>query len=94
MLLMQLMDIVESKVVLELVSCIQASTVTRCAESQVVTTMGVGELSALNGIAGAYTEQVKVIHIVGTTPKIAQENRLMIHHSLGHSPDHRVSCHC
>lgn len=31
----------------------------------VVTTHGVGELSALNGIAGAMTEQVKVIHVVG-----------------------------
>jgi pyruvate decarboxylase len=53
--------------------------------------MGVGELSALNGIAGAYAEQVKVIHIVGTTTKSAQEQRLMIHHSLGSSPDHKVS---
>ncbi|KIW95803.1 uncharacterized protein Z519_02867 [Cladophialophora bantiana CBS 173.52] len=56
----------------------------------VVTTMGVGELSALNGIAGAYTEQVKVIHIVGTTPIAAHEERLMIHHCLGPSPDHKV----
>ncbi|KAF2796696.1 pyruvate decarboxylase [Melanomma pulvis-pyrius CBS 109.77] len=55
-----------------------------------VTTMGVGELSALNGIAGAYTEQVKVIHIVGTTSTTAQRNRLMIHHSLGPFPDHKV----
>ncbi len=53
--------------------------------------MGVGELSAINGIAGAYAEQVKVIHIVGTTPKIAREKCLMIHHSLGSSPDHKVS---
>lgn len=53
--------------------------------------MGVGELSALNGIAGAYTEQVKVIHIVGTTARAAQEKHLMIHHSLGHTPDHKVS---
>ncbi|OAL28563.1 hypothetical protein AYO22_02757 [Fonsecaea multimorphosa] len=56
----------------------------------VVTTMGVGELSALNGIAGAYTEQVKVIHIVGTTPLAAHEKHLMIHHCLGPSPDHKV----
>lgn len=53
--------------------------------------MGVGELSALNGIAGAYTEQVKVIHIVGTTSLAAQESRAMIHHCLGPSPDHRVT---
>ncbi|EXJ57746.1 uncharacterized protein A1O5_12536 [Cladophialophora psammophila CBS 110553] len=56
----------------------------------VVTTMGVGELSALNGIAGAYTEQVKVIHIVGTTSIAAHDKRLMIHHCLGPSPDHKV----
>lgn len=53
--------------------------------------MGVGELSAINGIAGAYTEQVKVIHIVGTTATKTQAKRLMIHHCLGPDPDHRVS---
>jgi len=52
--------------------------------------MGVGELSALNGIAGAYTEQVKVIHVVGTTSTDVQSKRLMIHHCLGPSPDHKV----
>lgn len=52
--------------------------------------MGVGELSALNGVAGAYTEQVKMIHIVGTTPTNVQAKRLMIHHSLGPNPDHKV----
>ncbi|CDH12329.1 related to Transaminated amino acid decarboxylase [Zygosaccharomyces bailii ISA1307] len=30
-----------------------------------ITTYGVGELSALNGVAGASTENVKVLHIVG-----------------------------
>ncbi len=58
----------------------------------VVTTMGVGELSAINGIGGAYTEQVKVIHVVGTTPRAAQEKRLMIHHCMGPNPDHKVCC--
>lgn len=52
--------------------------------------MGVGELSALNGVAGAYTEQVKLIHIVGTTATHVQAKRLMIHHSLGPNPDHKV----
>ncbi|KAJ0422897.1 thiamine diphosphate-binding protein [Aspergillus carlsbadensis] len=55
-----------------------------------VTTMGVGELSALNGVAGAYTENVKLIHIVGTTGTRAQRARAMIHHCLGVDPDHRV----
>lgn len=31
----------------------------------VVTTFGVGELSAANAIAGSYAEQVPVVHIVG-----------------------------
>lgn len=52
--------------------------------------MGVGELSALNGVAGAYTEQVKTINIVGTTSTAVQKNRTMIHHCLGPNPDHRV----
>ncbi|CDH17459.1 uncharacterized protein ZBAI_09247 [Zygosaccharomyces bailii ISA1307] len=30
-----------------------------------ITTFGVGELSALNGIAGSYAEHVGVLHIVG-----------------------------
>jgi TPP-dependent 2-oxoacid decarboxylase len=51
----------------------------------------VGELSAINGIAGAYSESVKVIHIVGTTPGPARAGRKMIHHSLGEDPDHYVS---
>ncbi|RDW86629.1 uncharacterized protein DSM5745_03271 [Aspergillus mulundensis] len=55
-----------------------------------VTTMGVGELSAINGVAGAFTEHVKVIHIVGTTGTRAQKARAMIHHCLGPDPDHRV----
>ena len=55
-----------------------------------VTTHGVGELSALNAIAGAMTEQVKVIHVVGQTSLRMQTNRMMIHHSIGFSPDHQM----
>ncbi|KAF2738771.1 pyruvate decarboxylase-like protein [Polyplosphaeria fusca] len=54
-----------------------------------VTTHGVGELSALNGIAGAQSEQVKLIHVVGQTTRPMQSNHLMIHHSIGQKPDHR-----
>lgn len=57
----------------------------------VLTNCGVGELSAINGIAGAYSESVKIIHIVGTTPSTARKNNLMVHHSLGEDPDHMVS---
>ncbi|EXL41985.1 pyruvate decarboxylase [Fusarium oxysporum f. sp. radicis-lycopersici 26381] len=32
----------------------------------VITTFGVGELSAINGIAGAYAERAPVVHIVGS----------------------------
>ena len=55
-----------------------------------VTTHGVGELSALNGVAGAMTEQVKVIHVVGQTSRHMQKNKMMIHHSIGFDPDHQV----
>ncbi|OAL53040.1 pyruvate decarboxylase [Pyrenochaeta sp. DS3sAY3a] len=54
-----------------------------------VTTHGVGELSALNGIAGAMSEQVKVIHVVGQTTRAMQKNKMMIHHSIGFEPDHQ-----
>lgn len=45
-----------------------------------ITTYGVGELSAINGIAGANAEQVPIIHVVGTTARPVQEQQLMIHH--------------
>ncbi|CAI4059070.1 hypothetical protein SKDZ_04G5800 [Saccharomyces kudriavzevii ZP591] len=35
-----------------------------------VTTFGVGELSALNGVAGSFAENVKVLHIVGVAKSI------------------------
>ncbi|CAK3989602.1 pyruvate decarboxylase [Lecanosticta acicola] len=47
-----------------------------------VTTFGVGELSALNAIAGAYAEYVPIIHIVGTPPTYSQQNG-MLYHTLG-----------
>jgi pyruvate decarboxylase len=55
--------------------------------------MGVGELSAINGIAGSFAENVKIIHVVTATGRAAQEKRVMIHHTLGDSPDHRVCPH-
>ncbi|RMY84858.1 hypothetical protein D0862_11317 [Hortaea werneckii] len=56
----------------------------------VVTTHGVGELSALNAIAGSMTEQVKVISVVGQTSRAMQKNKMMIHHSIGFQPDHQI----
>jgi pyruvate decarboxylase len=55
-----------------------------------VTTHGVGELSALNGIAGSMSEQVKIIHVVGQTTRSMQKNHMMIHHSIGNNPDHQL----
>lgn len=48
-----------------------------------VTTYGVGELSAINAIACAYAERAPVVHIVGTPSRASQDARLMIHHTLG-----------
>jgi indolepyruvate decarboxylase len=47
------------------------------------TTFGVGELSALNGVAGSYTEHLPVFHLVGMpNTKVQREHRL-VHHTLG-----------
>ncbi|ORY80480.1 pyruvate decarboxylase-like protein [Protomyces lactucae-debilis] len=48
-----------------------------------VTTFGVGELSAINGVAGAYSEHVPVAHIVGTPSTSAQKSGALLHHTLG-----------
>ncbi|KAI8882661.1 pyruvate decarboxylase PdcB [Backusella circina FSU 941] len=49
----------------------------------VVTTFGVGELSAVNGLAGSYSEMLPVIHIVGTPSTKSQKKKAMLHHTLG-----------
>lgn len=49
----------------------------------VVTTFGVGELSALAAIAGSYAEHVGLLHIVGVPSTSAQKKQLMLHHTLG-----------
>ena len=48
-----------------------------------VTTFGVGELSALNAIAGSYAEYVPVVHIVGTPSTLSQADGMLLHHTLG-----------
>lgn len=59
-----------------------------------ITTYGVGELSAINGISGAHAEQVPIIHIVGTTARPIQEQQLLIHHVTPgrglNPPDHKI----
>src|SRR6202453_492815 len=47
------------------------------------TTYGVGELSAINGIAGAYAEHLPLFHLVGTPNMGAQSGRALMHHTLG-----------
>lgn len=47
------------------------------------TTFGVGELSAINGIAGSYAEYVPVLHIVGAPCSAAQQRGELMHHTLG-----------
>jgi indolepyruvate decarboxylase len=54
-----------------------------------VTTFGVGELSAMNAIAGACAESVPVVHIVGTPALAARESAATLHHNLpGRDYDH------
>jgi alpha-keto-acid decarboxylase len=48
-----------------------------------VTTFGVGELSAANAVAGSYAEHVPVVHIVGAPSKDVQGAHRVVHHSLG-----------
>lgn len=47
-----------------------------------VTTFGVGELSAINAIAGAYAERAPVVHIVGTPVRASQDSRALVHHTF------------
>lgn len=48
-----------------------------------LTTYGVGELSAINAIAGAWAENVPLVHIVGTPARELWRERKLIHHSPG-----------
>ncbi|KAJ5496530.1 hypothetical protein N7463_008517 [Penicillium fimorum] len=48
-----------------------------------ITSFGVGELSAINAIGASYAEKAPVVHIVGTPPRAAQESGACLHHSLG-----------
>jgi TPP-dependent 2-oxoacid decarboxylase len=47
-----------------------------------VTTYGVGELSAINGIAGSFAECVPVLHVAGVPASEIQRRGLPVHHSL------------
>jgi indolepyruvate decarboxylase len=47
------------------------------------TTYGVGELSAINAIAGAYAEHLPVFHLVGMPGMPTQTGHALVHHTLG-----------
>src|ERR1700740_389453 len=47
------------------------------------TTYGVGELSAICGVGGAYAEHVPVFHLVGMPSSRVQAERRLVHHTLG-----------
>jgi TPP-dependent 2-oxoacid decarboxylase len=46
-------------------------------------TYGVGELSAVNGVAGAFAERVPVVVITGSPATINFSTRPLLHHTLG-----------
>lgn len=61
--------------------------------SVMVTTYGVGDLSAINGIAGAYSEHVPVVHISGIPPLHAVKTGAQLHHTLlDGNYDHIMNC--
>jgi indolepyruvate decarboxylase len=47
------------------------------------TTYGVGELSAINAVAGAYAEHLPLFHLVGMPNMTTQAGRALVHHTLG-----------
>lgn len=47
------------------------------------TTFGVGELSAINALAGSFAEHVPVVHVVGSPATGTQAAHRIVHHSLG-----------
>lgn len=48
-----------------------------------ITTFGVGELSAINATAGSFAEYSPVLHIVGAPTMALQNSKRRIHHTLG-----------
>ncbi|EDO15157.1 hypothetical protein Kpol_440p4 [Vanderwaltozyma polyspora DSM 70294] len=49
-----------------------------------ITTYGVGELSAINGITGSYAENIKILHIVGVAPTFISEDENLKYKNLHH----------
>ncbi len=55
-----------------------------------VTTYGVGELSAINAVAGAYAERVPIVVITSSPSRRVRERGLIVHHTLAHGADYDV----
>jgi phenylpyruvate decarboxylase len=47
-----------------------------------LTTQGVGEMSAINGVSGSFAEHVPILHIVGTTPYSVKKYGEHYHHLI------------
>ena len=54
-----------------------------CGLSALITTYGVGELSALCGVAGAYSEHIPIVAITGAPPLSEIERKGLLHHTAG-----------
>lgn len=50
--------------------------------SALITTFGVGEMSACNAVAGASSECVPLVHIVGAPKSADQQSHKLVHHTL------------
>ncbi|CAL9325738.1 alpha-keto acid decarboxylase family protein [Streptomyces sp. SudanB182_2057] len=48
-----------------------------------LTTFGVGELSAINGVAGAYAERLPLLHIAVGPTQATERDKAVVHHSMG-----------
>jgi TPP-dependent 2-oxoacid decarboxylase len=86
-----LLDYVENHAIVEWVGCANELGAGYAADGYarirglgaVCTTFGVGELSAINAVAGSYAEHVPVIHLVGAPTTATQAAGRATHHSLG-----------
>ena len=56
-----------------------------------IVTNGVGALSAINGIAGAYCEHVPVVCICGSIPQSSVDRGLLMHHTMADGSQDRFS---
>ncbi len=52
------------------------------APAALVTTYGVGELSAINGVAGSFAEDVPVVQVTGMPATSQREGAALLHHTL------------